>query len=374
VKAWWINSMFFEGTMRGLFSMLFGAGIYHFTNRISVGNASVTSAYIKRLLWLFLFGLIHFYILLWDGDILYPYALIGFVAYSFRNWKIKYLIAGSVFLMCCSTALSVQDYMKNKIAFEKSSIAETKKESKQILSSRDSIALTKWLGIVNERKPSKEKIEKDIAERQKGYISVMKYKASINPFMQSYVMSRYFFWDIFAMILLGMAFFKNDILKGERTRLFYIVLLVVGYSIGLSVNYFEAKHIMSHNFSILSMDAANITYDVGKLFTVFGHLGLIMLFISSGILNSLRLALAAVGKMALSNYIMQTIICNIIFLGFGFGLYGKLQRYELYYIVIGIWIFQLIISPLWLKYFCFGPLEWAWRSLIYWKRQPFRRG
>jgi uncharacterized protein len=77
--------------------------------------------------------------------------------------------------------------------------------------------------------------------------------------------------------------------------------------------------------------------------------------------------------MAFSNYIMQTIFCNIIFLGFGFGLYGKLQRYELYYIVIGIWIFQLIASPIWLKYFRFGPLEWAWRSLTYWKKQPFKK-
>lgn len=81
----------------------------------------------------------------------------------------------------------------------------------------------------------------------------------------------------------------------------------------------------------------------------------------------------SVGQMAFANYITHSIICNFIFLGYGFSMYGKLQRYELYYIVLGIWTFQLIISPIWLKYFLFGHLEWLWRSLTYWKVQPFKR-
>jgi uncharacterized protein len=76
--------------------------------------------------------------------------------------------------------------------------------------------------------------------------------------------------------------------------------------------------------------------------------------------------------MAFTNYVMHSVICTIIFTGFGFKLYGTLQRYQLYYVVAGIWILQLIVSPIWLKYFRFGPLEWVWRSLTYWKRQPMR--
>ena len=87
----------------------------------------------------------------------------------------------------------------------------------------------------------------------------------------------------------------------------------------------------------------------------------------------LQRALAAVGQMAFTNYIMQTLICNILFLGFGFSLYGTLERYELYYIVFSVWIFQLIMSPIWLRYFRFGPLEWIWRTLTYWQKQPFRK-
>lgn len=373
LKVWWADAMFFEGTMRGIFSMLFGAGLYIFTSRVPEGGVRVVNTYLWRLLWLFLFGIIHAYLLLWDGEILYPYALVGFFAFNFRNWKPRYLVLLAGFLILCATALAVKDYIKAKQAHDTARVAETKKGKLQSLTQKDSAAINSWDEIVKERKPPKEKIETDIEERQKGYFSVVWYKASINQFMQSYVMYRYFFWDILAMMLLGIAFFKKKILTAERSTRFYLLMCLAGYAIGLSVNYWETSYIMKNNFSILSLAFTDITYDIGRLFTTFGHIGLIMLFIKSGILGFLRKRLAAVGTMAFSNYIMQTIICNTIFLGIGFGLYGRLQRYELYYVVAGVWLLQLIVSPIWLKYFRFGPLEWAWRSLTYWKKQPFKK-
>ena len=98
-----------------------------------------------------------------------------------------------------------------------------------------------------------------------------------------------------------------------------------------------------------------------------------MIFCKLNILVFLRNSLAAVGRMALTNYIMHSVICAFIFTGIGLSWFGKLQRHELYYVVLGIWIFQLVASPIWLKYYRFGPLEWLWRSLTYKKRQPFRR-
>ena len=82
--------------------------------------------------------------------------------------------------------------------------------------------------------------------------------------------------------------------------------------------------------------------------------------------------MAYAGRMAFSNYILTSLICTTIFEGYGFGLFGKLQRYQLYGIVVLVWAVILIISPIWLRHFRFGPLEWAWRSLTYWKKQPFR--
>ncbi|MBO9639479.1 MAG: DUF418 domain-containing protein, partial [Siphonobacter aquaeclarae] len=86
-----------------------------------------------------------------------------------------------------------------------------------------------------------------------------------------------------------------------------------------------------------------------------------------------RRRLAAVGQLAFTNYIMQSVICTLLFFGYGFGWYARLEYYQLYYVVVAIWIFQLIISPLWLQSFRFGPLEWVWRCLTYWKRFPIRR-
>ena len=120
------------------------------------------------------------------------------------------------------------------------------------------------------------------------------------------------------------------------------------------------------------MHKAAMTYQIGRLFTTMGHIGLFMLFIKSGVLGFLQKALAAVGRMALTNYLMHSVITSILFYGFGFALYGTLQRYELYFIVGSIWIFQLITSPIWLKYFQYGPAEWLWRSLTYQKKQPFK--
>jgi uncharacterized protein len=132
--------------------------------------------------------------------------------------------------------------------------------------------------------------------------------------------------------------------------------------------------ILKNNFSVEAIAEAQITYDVGRVAMTVGHLGAILLFFKSGLLSFLRRALAAVGRMALTNYVSHSIICAFIFYGFGFGLYGDLQRHQLYYVVFGIWLFQLVVSPLWLARFRFGPLEWGWRALTYMRRPRMRLG
>jgi uncharacterized protein len=76
--------------------------------------------------------------------------------------------------------------------------------------------------------------------------------------------------------------------------------------------------------------------------------------------------------MALTNYLSHTVICTTLFYGWGLGLFGTLGRFELEMIVVAIWIFQLIVSPIWLRSFRFGPAEWLWRSLTYGQRQSMR--
>ena len=92
----------------------------------------------------------------------------------------------------------------------------------------------------------------------------------------------------------------------------------------------------------------------------------------SAALRRVAARLASVGQMAFTNYILTSLICTTILEGYGFGLFGKLQRYELYAVVLFVWLIVLVLSPIWLRRFRFGPLEWIWRSMTYWKRQPLR--
>jgi uncharacterized protein len=184
---------------------------------------------------------------------------------------------------------------------------------------------------------------------------------------------RYDLWDVLSMMLIGIALFKLKVLSAEKSYRFYGIMTILGYGVGLTTNYFEINYVMDHNFSLLSYSRTNITYDLGRVGVAIGHIGLIMLFCKLPLLKWLKFGLTAVGKMALTNYVMHSIICMFYFTGVGFGMFGKLQRHELLYVVFLIWIFQLILSPIWLKYFHFGPLEWIWRNLSYGKIYKIRK-
>lgn len=375
LNVWWMNTLFFEGTMRGMFSMLFGAGILLFTERKAANTEStaVVDLFFRRLMWMIFFGVIHCYLLLWDGEVLFTYGIVGMFAFSFRHFLPKYLITAMVVILLIDTTLTVGDYFQTQSTFDAATAANAKKSKGLTLTKADSMSILKWEEKIKESKITPQRLKEEIVARTKNYWSIVMYRAHDGMISQTIFLYRYNFWDTLAMMLFGMAFFKNGILKAAKSTRFYLIMALVGYGIGITINYFEGAHIVANNFSILSFAKTNMSYHSGRVATTCGHIGLIMLFVKSGWLPFLQKSLAAVGQMAFTNYITHSIVCNIIFLGYGFSMYGKLQRYELYYIVVSIWVFQLIFSPIWLRYYRFGPLEWLWRSLTYWKIQPMKR-
>jgi uncharacterized protein len=308
-------------------------------------------------------------VFLWDGDILYFYAVFGFFLFPFRNLPVKNLLIIAGILISLGVVWDLSDYQKYKeMKFEADQALELKGSGAE-LDKKGEAAIAKWEEFSHKKTP--EEIQEHIDAMHGNYFEIMKAKAPEIQWMQTKFLYRYGAWDILSFMFLGMAFFKMRILHGERKISFYLILAVLGYAIGLSVNYYEVQLITSSNFDPMKIAEAAQSYSLGRLFVTLGHVGLFMLFIRSGILGFLQRGLAAVGRMALSNYLMHSIITSIVFLGF--GLYGQLERYELYYVVFSIWIFQLITSPIWLKYFQFGPFEWLWRSLTYGKKQPFKK-
>lgn len=369
--VWFTNELFFEGTMRGLFTLLFGAGVILLTTRLIDRGAGISTAdvYYRRIIWLLLFGLVNAWIFLWNGDILYAYGLWGFFLFPFRNLKPKTLLILAGILISLGVVWDVYDYNSYKDAKEASDKALELKESGSTLSEADEEAIAGWQELSQSK--TQEQISENIEAMNGSYWDIIQAKAELIQWMETWFQYRYGAWDILAFMFLGMAFFKLRILHGERSVKFYVWLALIGYAIGLSINYYEVSMITESNYDALIIYKSHQTYNIGRLFVTLGHVGLFMLFIKSGGLGFLQRSLAAVGRMALSNYLMHSIITSIFFLGLGY--YGQLERYELYYVVFSIWIFQLITSPIWLKYFHFGPFEWIWRSLTYGKIQAFKK-
>lgn len=206
---------------------------------------------------------------------------------------------------------------------------------------------------------------------QGGYWSAASVQWKKSYWMESEFHYRYSYFDTLSMMLIGMALFKWQVLQGKLRSGHYALMVLAGYGIGIPVNWIETKTYIDAGFSLTDYYNVQVTYDLGRLMMVVGHVGVIMLFCKSGALTRWRSSLAAVGRMALSNYLMHTLITTFVFVGL--AQFGKWERYQLYFLVIGIWIFQLVVSPLWLRRFYFGPVEWLWRSLTYWKSQPLLR-
>jgi uncharacterized protein len=372
LTTWIATNMFFEGTMRALFSLLFGVGMFILLDRLEKKGAGMKGAdiYFRRLLWLLVFGLIHGYLLLWTGEILYQYALMGFLVYSFRNLAPKKLILIALFLFSMGALWNYADYKKDVKFMEDVALVETYKAEGKELTRELQETDQKWQKREWERSP--EGVEDTNTNMRKGYLDVVAFLAPINQHTDENWPYRYDLWDVLTMMLIGIALFKLNILSAEKSYRLYGIMAIVGYAVGLTTNYFEISYIMDNNFSLLSYSKTNITYDLGRVGVAIGHVGLIMLICKLPILKWLKLGLAAVGKMALTNYVMHSVICMIVFTGVGFGMFGKLQRYELLYVVFAIWIFQLILSPIWLKYYRFGPLEWIWRNLSYMKKHKIK--
>ena len=371
LMAYMITDIFFEGSMRTIFSMLFGAGVILFTAKPDKGPISVADLYFRRTILLIIFGVIDAYLLLWAGDILYAYGMAGLFLFVFRNLSpIRLFSLGLAIIFCMAvlqTAASIElRELRSEVLVIEALPIDTLSDDQQA-------KLDEWETVREDQFEPQEMTDENISVRKSGYLEIVAGLAPINVLLQSTEYYLHTFWDVISMMLLGMAFMKWGVFDASRSKRFYAVMTVAGLGVGWSTNYYEVATFIESGFAThLNMSNLRPTYDVGRFFVALGYIGLVMLICKTGVLSSLRSALAAVGQMALTNYLSHTVICNTLFMGFGFGLVGELERYQIYYVVFAIWIFQLVASPLWLKQFRFGPVEWLWRSMTYGEKQPMR--
>jgi uncharacterized protein len=243
----------------------------------------------------------------------------------------------------------------------------------QALTKEQQDAKKEWDEAYNAARPSKQKLQEEVDNYRKGYGGVMTQRA---PIMRKFNFAPVYFpggIDIWALMLIGMALFKLGVLQGDRPTGFYLRLAAVGYGFGIAVNSLSTYGMITSNFDIVATMFWNVPYELGRVAVALGHASVIILLAKGTVMKWLTDRLAAVGQMAFSNYISHSIIYALVFYAPGLRLFGQLQRYQLYYVVLGMWIVSLAVSPIWLRHFRFGPLEWCWRSLTYWQRQPMRR-
>ena len=366
--TWLVINVGFEGTQRALFSILFGAGVILLTNRLEAsGRPDAPDIFFRRNLWLIAFGLINAWVLLWIGDILYYYGITALFLYAFRKMSGRALLGLAIASLVLGAAWSANDTRRllnvHAEATAASAVAATARTPDQ------KKAIEAWEEKNKSGPPPAafQEMRKTIAG---SYVGALGQLSGVIKHFQSWNLYRYFF-DIFGMMMLGMALFKLGVLTLEvRTRT-YLAMMGGGYAIGLTGNILEARWIMDHGFTALAYTQASISYDVSRLAMTMGHLGLLMLFLRAGILPWVRQSMAAVGRMALTNYLAHSVVALVIFVLLGW--WGALERYQLYYIVLAVWAVQIVASPIWLKYFHFGPVEWLWRYLTYGSKPAFAK-
>lgn len=369
---WYVSHLFFFQKFMTIFSMLFGAGIVLMTSRAESRGHRPRGPFYRRQLWLVVIGLLHAY-LLWIGDILFSYAVCGMIAYLFRRRSARFLVIFGIVVIMVGVPMT----HGAGIYFEKlrTEVVEIRKveERGDELSSRQERQLGQWEELRRNFDPTPEELREVVETYRDGYIGIVRHRAPLLVMMQTVWLLFFGLWRVAGLMLLGMGLMKLGIFSAERSSRFYLGGLLAGYGIGLPVVARGVQLLIEHRFDFIYGFKYGQHYNyIGSLFVSFAHVCLVMLICRSGVWRSIQNRLAAVGRMALTNYLVHTVVFTTLFFGYGFGQFARIPRFHLTWFVIAMWIVQLLYSPVWLIHFRFGPCEWLWRTLTYRRIQPMR--
>ena len=369
IFAWVIRWVFFEGKMRAAFSMLFGAGVILLTERADRrGAKNVADIFLRRNMWLVLFGIVHFYFI-WTGDILYWYGITALLfLYPCRKVRFRNLFIAGALVLAVGVGSDAYFAMDGIRTRNQGQAAQALQSSGKKLSQAQQDALKKWNDTLERRKKIH---DQDLKAMRGSYLDALKWHIEWGPRLQAKSYYMLGFTDVLGMMLIGMGLYRMGFLTGALSYKFYGWTIAAGFLVSIPINSFQAWGLIRDNFQPES--AWWVLYQIGRLTGAIANVALVVLIVKAGLFKGWTSRIAAVGQTALSNYLFTSISCTILFNGFGFGLYGKLEYYQLYAVVACVWALNLILSPIWLRHFLFGPMEWVWRSLTYWKRQPMRR-
>ena len=355
-KARWFIDFFFTGKFYTLFSMLFGIGFYFFLKKSEKTGNSVIPLFRKRLGWLLAIGVLHV-VLLWYGDILVFYALFGFIMILFRKKSNKSLIIWAISILLLPPlfasllALAIQAGLSNpEIAVEmQASFAEAEQRLSDFMDQAIQIyAHGSFTQIV--------------AVRLEEYSNIL---GGIF----------FFFPNVLAMFLVGMVLARKKVFEDIQTnkpffkKLLYISLPFAIVGNGLYAHYAPIATYIAIDWKMV---VSLIGHGFGGPAMTFVYISLIVLCHQRGYFTFLSNVIKKTGRMALTNYLAQSLIATTLFFSYGFGLYGKINLWQGILITVAIYAIQVIWSHYWLQHYRYGPMEWLWRTLTYGKKQKMK--
>ncbi len=357
-KMQFLHHMFIEGKFYSIFSLLFGWGISLQVKRGMAKGINAIPVIQRRLGIMLLLGAFH--LMIWSGDIVFFYALLGFLLLPLRRFSNRTLliIAGVLIL---SPILLYWLKMQYPVLNRPS----------EHLNQLGIKVTTNMLHIKSEEE----------------FMTIMhngnwwqQFQANIGGvfFRYSYLLFVSRIPKVLGMFLIGYVIGRTDFYKNlAKYKNILIWVLIIGLVIGLPANYYLAHYMSWYDGDYYTLKTKGlyqtIVYAIGVVPLALTYVAVLMLLFQTSIGKKLLSLMAPAGKMAFSNYITQSLIGNFIFLGAGLGYMGQVG--PVYFTLLGIIIFigQIILSTIWLNYFNYGPLEWLWRSATYKKWQPMKK-
>jgi uncharacterized protein len=347
---WWLwlaTYAFANGKFVLIFAMLLGVSILLLQGRGGDRAVPAWRSHVLRMAALLVLGIAHAYLLFYE-DMLVILALCGAGVFLARDRSPRWLLVLGGLTFAAGSVLN--------LALTWSMAQGTPAE------------LAAWRDLYTPRLVN---IVTEINQYQGPWTEQMRHRVPAAWEIHTAHFVSFFFWQMTGMMLIGMALYKLGVLTAARSRAFYLRMAAAGFGAGGLLLSLALWRSFATKWELL--DFALVSQPLqywGNLLMALGWVALVMLLCQRG--WQLR-PVAAVGRMALSNYLLQTLICTTIFYGHGFGLFGQVERVGLFLIVLAVWAFQLLASIAWLRWFALGPVEWGLRWVIYGRRPGFLR-
>jgi len=362
LAVWAVSFVLVDGKMRALFSLLFGASMLLVIDRAEQAGRHGVPVHLRRMGWLFAIGLVHAY-LIWSGDILVPYAIVGTLACAHVGRSTRHQVALALILLVGQWLL-LWSLLSALAATHEAAVA----------ADATLAAIQKWRGIADQIGiPGPTALAHALGTYRGSYPAILHDRVGQNwatPFLQLIDIGP----ETLALMLLGMAGLESGFLTGAWDRATYRRVAAGAYLVGLPALTFIALATIRSGFDeVATLRNAQLYAAPFRPIVMIGHVSLALLWLGGAGSSWLIERVAAVGRAAFSNYLGTSLIMTTIFYGYGLGLFGRLDRAELYLFVPPAWVAMLLWSKSWLDRFHYGPLEWLWRSLSRGARQPTQR-